>query len=112
MSPVAHLADEVARHLLCPTLMRESRPSSTNRRRTSSRAFFLKHANAQWVEDLKKPAQQEAMRKSTSAQRSRWRWRSRIRNLRRRSIARDDRDGTDTGPVGRFQGFFELKSWS
>ena len=96
---------------LCPTLMREvstfvyeSTPDFF------AEPFFLKHANAQWVEDLKKPAQQEAMRKSAAAQRYKVALEVASRNLKKAvdsgiTIAM----GTDTGPVGRFQGFFELK---
>src|SRR5262245_51494720 len=55
---------------LCPTLMREvSTYVYESTPDFFAEPFFLKHANAQWVEDLKKPAQQEAMRKSASAQR-------------------------------------------
>jgi len=96
---------------LCPTLMREvstfvyeSTPDFF------AEPFFLKHANAQWVEDLKKPAQQEAMRKSAAAQRYKAALEVASRNLKKAvdsgiTVAM----GTDTGPVGRFQGFFELK---
>lgn len=96
---------------VCPTLMREvstfvyeSTPDFF------SDPFFLKHADMKQVNDLKAPASQEAMKKSTSAQRYKAGLEVASRNLKTLkdsgvSIAM----GTDTGPVGRFQGFFELK---
>ena len=96
---------------LCPTLMREvstfvyeSTPDFF------SDPFFLKHADAQQVNTLKQPAQQEAMRKSPAAARYKVALDVASRNLKTLvdsgvTIAM----GTDTGPAGRFQGFFELK---
>jgi imidazolonepropionase-like amidohydrolase len=96
---------------LCPTLMREvstfvyeSTPDFF------SDPFFLKHADMQQVNTLKQPAQQEAMRKSPAAQRYKVALDVASRNLKTLvdsgvMIAM----GTDTGPAGRFQGFFELK---
>src|SRR5580765_498920 len=96
---------------LCPTLMREVSTfvyESTPDFFTDP--FFLKNANLKWVADLKQPAQQEAMRKSPSAQRYKAALDVASKNLNTLvsngvTIAM----GTDTGPVGRFQGFFELK---
>ena len=96
---------------LCPTLMREvstfvyeSTPDFF------SDPFFLKHADMKQVADLKMPASQEAMRKSTAAQRYKAGLEIASRNVKKLSdsgvmLAM----GTDTGPAGRFQGFFELK---
>jgi imidazolonepropionase-like amidohydrolase len=96
---------------VCPTLMREvstfvyeSTPDFF------SDPFFLKHADMKQVEQLKTPASQAAMRKSTSAQRYKAGLEVASRNVKKLAdngvtIAM----GTDTGPAGRFQGFFELK---
>jgi imidazolonepropionase-like amidohydrolase len=96
---------------VCPTLMREvstfvyeSTPDFF------SDPFFLKHADMKQVADLRTPASQEAMRKSTAAQRYKAGLEVASRNVKKLSdsgvmLAM----GTDTGPVGRFQGFFELK---
>jgi imidazolonepropionase-like amidohydrolase len=96
---------------VCPTLMREvstfvyeSTPDFF------SDPFFLKHADMKQVADLKTPASQEAMRKSTAAQRYKAGLEVASRNVKKLSdsgvmLAM----GTDSGPVGRFQGFFELK---
>ena len=96
---------------VCPTLMREvstfvyeSTPDFF------ADPFFLKHADMQQVNQLKEPARQEAVRKSTSAQRYKAALQVANRNMKKLSdsgvtIAM----GTDTGPAGRFQGFFELQ---
>jgi imidazolonepropionase-like amidohydrolase len=71
--------------------------------------FFLSHANAEWVATLKQPARQEAMRTSQSAQRYKVALEVAKRNLKRLSDAGVPiAMGTDTGPTGRFQGYFEL----
>ena len=96
---------------LCPTLMREV---STFVYESTPDFFadplFLAHADMQLVNQLKEPAQQEAMRRSASAQRYKTALDVASRNLKTLS----DRGvtiamGTDTGPPGRFQGYFELK---
>jgi len=96
---------------VCPTLMREvstfvyeSTPDFF------ADPFFLKYSDMKQVETLKTAASQEAMRKSTSAQRYKAQLPVASRNMKRLAdsgilIAM----GTDTGPAGRFQGFFELK---
>jgi imidazolonepropionase-like amidohydrolase len=96
---------------VCPTLMREvstfvyeSTPDFF------ADPFFLKYADTKQVADLKTPASQEAMRKSTSGQKYKEQLPVASRNVKKLQdsgvmIAM----GTDTGPVGRFQGFFELK---
>jgi imidazolonepropionase-like amidohydrolase len=93
-----------------PTLMREvstfvyeSTPAFF------SDPFFLAPANAEWVSTLRQPARQEAMRTSQSAQRYKAALEVAKRNVKKLSdggvpIAM----GTDTGPTGRFQGYFEL----
>ena len=96
---------------VCPTLMREvSTFVYASTPDFFADPFFLKHADVKQVADLKTPASQEAMRKSPAAQRYKAGLEVASRNLKKLSdngimIAM----GTDTGPVGRFQGFFELK---
>jgi len=71
--------------------------------------FFLAHANAEWVSTLKQPARQEAMRTSQSAQRYKAALEVAKRNVKKLSDAGVPLAmGTDTGPTGRFQGYFEL----
>ena len=94
----------------CPTLMREvstfvyaSTPS------WFSDPFFLKHADMAAVDALKQPARQQAMAKSTSAQRYKAGLEVANRNLKTLSDAGVTiAMGTDTGPPARFQGYFEL----
>ena len=71
--------------------------------------FFLAHANKEWVRTLQEPARQQAMRASTSAQRYKAALEVAKRNVKRLSDAGVPiAMGTDTGPTGRFQGYFEL----
>jgi imidazolonepropionase-like amidohydrolase len=95
---------------VCPTLMREV---STFVYESTPPFFadplFLKYSDQQQVATLKEPSRQEAMRKSASAQRYKAALEVASRNVRKLSdggvtIAM----GTDTGPAGRFQGYFEL----
>jgi imidazolonepropionase-like amidohydrolase len=94
----------------CPTLMREvstfvyeSTPS------WFADPLFLKHADMAAVEALKQPARQQAMAKSTSAQRYKAGLEVANRNLKTLSDAGVKiAMGTDTGPPARFQGYFEL----
>jgi imidazolonepropionase-like amidohydrolase len=70
--------------------------------------FFLAHSDRQQAATLQEPARQDAMRKSPSAQRYKAALAVASRNLKKLSdggvsIAM----GTDTGPAGRFQGYFE-----
>ena len=93
-----------------PTLMREvstfvyeSKPAFF------SDSLFLAHANKEWMATVQQPARMEAMRTSQSAQRYKVALEVAKRNLKKLSdggvtIAM----GTDTGPMGRFQGYFEL----
>jgi imidazolonepropionase-like amidohydrolase len=58
---------------------------------------------------LKEPARQDAMRKSPSAQRYKTALEVASRNVKKLSDAGVPiAMGTDTGPAGRFQGYFEL----
>ena len=93
-----------------PTLMREV---STFVYGTTPAFFadslFLAHANRQWMATLQEPARQAAMRSSTSAQRYQAQLPVAEQNLVTLSAAGVPiAMGTDTGPVGRFQGYFEL----
>jgi imidazolonepropionase-like amidohydrolase len=70
--------------------------------------FFLRHADAKVLEELKAPARQERMRKSESAQKYKVALGVATDNVKKMSaggvrIAM----GTDTGPPARFQGYFE-----
>ena len=93
-----------------PTLMREvstfvyeSTPAFL------SDSLFLTHANAQWVAAVKEPARQQALRNSISAQTYKAQLPVAQRNLKRLFDAGVPVVmGTDTGPMGRFQGYFEL----
>jgi len=71
--------------------------------------LFLAHANKEWMAMLQEPARQESMRKSPSAQRYKAALVVASRNLRALSDAGVPiAMGTDTGPTGRFQGYFGL----
>jgi imidazolonepropionase-like amidohydrolase len=108
----AEVIGQLATRNVCvsPTLMREvstfvyeSTPAFF------SDSLFLTHANRQWMDSLRKPAAQAAMKASTSAQRYKVALDQAKRNLKKLSDAGIPiAMGTDTGPVGRFQGYFEL----
>lgn len=71
--------------------------------------FFLAHANPEWVAQLREPARQQATRSNAAAQRYKAQLPVASRNVKLLAdggvpIAM----GTDTGPTGRFQGYFEL----
>lgn len=93
-----------------PTLMREvstfvyeSTPAFL------SDSLFLTHANKQWVASVQEPARQTAMRASASAQKYKAQLPVAERNMKTLFDAGVPIVmGTDTGPMGRFQGFFEL----
>lgn len=93
-----------------PTLMREvstfvyeSTPSFL------SDSLFLTHANKQWIASVQQPARQQAMRTSASAQKYKAQLPVAEKNLKTLFDAGVPVVmGTDTGPMGRFQGFFEL----
>jgi imidazolonepropionase-like amidohydrolase len=93
-----------------PTLMREV---STFVYESTPTFFadsqFLAHANREWMATLSQPARQEAMRTSSSAQRYKAQLPVAERNLKALHTAGVTMAmGTDTGPMGRFQGYFEL----
>lgn len=74
-----------------------------------SDSMFLEHANPEWVAAGRDPARQAAMRTSTAAQRYKAQLPVASRNVRRLADAGVPvAMGTDTGPAGRFQGYFEL----
>jgi imidazolonepropionase-like amidohydrolase len=95
---------------LVPTLMREV---STFVYETTPDFFadslFLAHADMSAVNRMKEPARQQAMAASPAAQRYKLALQQASKNLKRLSDAGVPiAMGTDTGPVGRFQGYFEL----
>lgn len=73
-------------------------------------SLFLAHADRQWMATVTEPARMAATRRSTSAQRYRAQLPVAMRNLRTLADAGVPiAMGTDTGPLGRFQGYFELE---
>jgi imidazolonepropionase-like amidohydrolase len=95
---------------LSPTLMREvSTFVYESTPPFFSDSLFLAHANREWMTALAKPEAQQAMRASASAQRYKAGLEVAKRNVKRLSDAGVAvAMGTDTGPRGRFQGYFEL----
>jgi len=93
-----------------PTLMREvSTYVYESTPPFFSDSLFLAHANRDWMATVQQPARQEATRSSRSAQRYKAQLPVAMRNLA--SLHRAGVPiamGTDTGPLGRFQGYFEL----
>jgi imidazolonepropionase-like amidohydrolase len=70
---------------------------------------FLAHADPSWIAQLRDPARQDAVRTSASAQRYRAQMPVAVANLQAlRDAGVPIAMGTDTGPTGRFQGYFEL----
>ena len=70
--------------------------------------FFDRHADRPTVEALKAPARQEQVRTSKAAQRYKVGLEQASRNLKTlKDAGIRVAMGTDTGPVGRFQGYFE-----
>jgi imidazolonepropionase-like amidohydrolase len=94
----------------CPTLMREvSTFVYESTPQWFSDPLFMKHANQEWVAQGKDPARQQTVRSSASAQRYKVALEVANRNLKKLSDAGIPiAMGTDTGPTGRFQGYFEL----
>jgi imidazolonepropionase-like amidohydrolase len=93
-----------------PTLMREV---STYVYESTPAFFadsqFLAHANRDWMSTVTQPARQEATRTSASAQRYKAQLPVAMQNLKTLHDAGVPiAMGTDTGPLGRFQGYFEL----
>jgi imidazolonepropionase-like amidohydrolase len=71
--------------------------------------LFQKHANPAWVATGRDPARQQATRASASAQKYKAQLPVASRNLKTLFDAGVPiAMGTDTGPAGRFQGYFEL----
>jgi imidazolonepropionase-like amidohydrolase len=71
--------------------------------------LFLKHANPAWVSAGRDPARQQATRTNTAAQTYKAQFPFAVMNLERLAEAGIPiAMGTDTGPTGRFQGYFEL----
>jgi len=93
-----------------PTLMREVSTyiyESTPAFFTDS--AFLQYANKEWVAAGRDPVKQDAVRKSASAQKYKAQLAVANRNLKKLADAGVPiAMGTDTGPTGRFQGYFEL----
>ena len=70
--------------------------------------FFLEHADPAVLGQLEDPVRQQRVRDSSSAQRYKEALRVAQRNLKRIADAGlPIAFGTDTGPAGRFQGYFE-----
>lgn len=93
-----------------PTLMREvSMFVYESTPEWFSDPLFLSHANMVWVDERKAPARQAAMKASPAAQRYKLALVQASANLKKLSDAGVRiAMGTDTGPDGRFQGYFEL----
>ena len=95
---------------LCPTLMREvstfvyeSTPSFF------SDPLFLKYSDTQWINQRKDPAFHAKTAKDPAAQRYKTALEVASRNMKKLADAGVPiAMGTDTGPAGRFQGYFEL----
>lgn len=93
-----------------PTLMREvstfvyeSKPAFF------TDSLFLLHANKQRIATLSEPARMDAMRTNSAAQRYKAQLPLATRNMKTLFDAGVPIVlGTDTGPMGRFQGYFEL----
>lgn len=74
-----------------------------------SDSLFLAHANREWMATVSQPARMESTRTSTAAQTYQRQLPVAMRNLKTLFDAGIPiAMGTDTGPLGRFQGYFEL----
>ena len=93
-----------------PTLMREvSTYVYSSVPPFFSDSLFLAHANREWMATVSQPARLEATRTSSSAQTYQRQLPVATRNLKTLFDAGIPiAMGTDTGPLGRFQGYFEL----
>ena len=93
-----------------PTLMREvSTYVYENAPDFLADSLFLAHANRSWMATVQQPARQQATRASASAQRYKAQLPVAMQNLATLHRAGVPiAMGTDTGPLGRFQGYFEL----
>jgi imidazolonepropionase-like amidohydrolase len=96
---------------LSPTLMREV-STFVYEERTPwffADSLFDQYANHAWVDTLLMPARQAAVRANPAAQRYKVALVQANKNLKKLSDAGVGiAMGTDTGPMGRFQGYFEL----
>ncbi len=94
---------------VCPTLTREvSTFVYEFRPAFFDDPFFVRDADRQALDELLDPKRQEAMRRSASAQRYKAALEIASRNLKKLSDAGVRiAFGTDSGPPGRFQGYFE-----
>ena len=93
-----------------PTLMREvSTYVYESTPRFFSDPLFIKYANPSWVAAGRDTARQRATRASVAAQKYKAQLPVAAANLKRIADAGIPvAMGTDTGPMGRFQGYFEL----
>jgi len=93
-----------------PTLMREvSTYVYESTPAFFSDTMFLKYANPEWVAAGRDPTRQEATRKNAAAQKYKAQLPVATRNMKKLFDAGVPiAMGTDTGPMGRFQGYFEL----
>ena len=93
----------------CPTLVREvsvfvyeSEPDFFND------PFFLKEADPEVIKQLKNPDRQQGIRNSTTARKTKKALEVALANLKKLADAGVKiAFGTDSGPPGRFQGYFE-----
>ena len=94
---------------VCPTLTRElSTFVYENRPAFFQDPFFLREVDPVVIEELLDPARQKKVKESKSAQGYKSGLKVAIRNLKTLSTAGVRiAFGTDTGPAGRFQGYFE-----
>ena len=103
--------DLMSRSGVCysPTLTREiSTFVYENRPEFFNDLFFLEHADRDVLEELSDPLRQKAVRENVSAQGYKKALPVAMENLKRISDAGLPIGfGTDSGPAGRFQGFFE-----
>jgi len=95
---------------LCPTLMREvSTYVYESTPAFFSDPLFVKYSDAQWISQRKDPAFQAKTAKDPSGQRYKVALDVASRNMKKLSDAGVTiAMGTDTGPDGRFMGYFEL----
>jgi imidazolonepropionase-like amidohydrolase len=93
-----------------PTLMREvSTYVYSSVPPFFSDSLFLAHANREWMATVTQPARMDATRTSPAAQTYQKQLPVAMRNLKTLFDAGIPiAMGTDTGPLGRFQGYFEL----
>jgi imidazolonepropionase-like amidohydrolase len=105
---IAHLRERNV--CVTPTLMREvSTFVYESTPLWFSDPLFLLKADRALVARLQEPARQQALRDNASAQRYKLALEIASRNLKRlKDAGVGIAMGTDTGPVGRFQGYFEL----